>query len=79
MTADRPRVVPLPRIPRPARSESLDGYLRRLAAANHLPASYLYAQLARPGTGYPGRIDPERLAAATGRTAHAITRAFPTL
>lgn len=79
MAADRARIVPLPRILRPTHDEGLDGYLRRLAEANHLPPSYLYAQLARPGTGYPGRIEPDRLAAATARTLHAITRALPEL
>lgn len=79
MTLDRRPLGPLPRIPRPTHRESLDGYLRRLAAANHLPPSYLYAHLAIPGTGYPGRIDPDRLAAATGRATQAITRTFPTL
>ena len=79
MPTDRRALGPLPRIPRPNHREGLDGYLRRLAAANRVPPSYLYAHLAIPGTGYPGRIDPDRLAAVTGRATGAIIRAFPTL
>lgn len=79
MTVDRRPPAPLPRIPRPGHREPLGDYVRRLAAANHLPPSYLYSHLASPGSGYPGRIDPERLATATGRAVHAITRAFPAL
>ena len=69
----------LPRIPRPTGGQSVEDYVRRLAEANHLKPSYLHGYLTGGPSYYPGRIRPERLAAATGRTLIAITHAFPAL
>jgi hypothetical protein len=72
------REPPLPVRPRPARGETADAYLRRLAAANHLRFSYLRRYLATPRGSY-GPVDAWGLASVTGRKPHAILRAFPEL
>ena len=70
--------TPLPVRPRPRQGETADSYLRRLAAANHLPFTYLRRYLATPKGSY-GPIGPARLAILAGRDPHAILRAFPEL
>ena len=78
MTAAGRPEVPLPARPRPRHGETADSYVRRLAAANHLPFSYLRRNLSvRKGSYDP--VDPARLAALAGREPHAILRAFPGL
>lgn len=59
---------PLPIRPRPVAGEPVSSYVRRLAAANHLPPSYLRGYLAGP-PAYLHGIKPERLAILSGRTA----------
>jgi len=61
------RLPPLPVRPRPAAGEPAGAYIRRLARANHLRPSYLHGYLAGP-PGYRGPVQPERLAALSGRT-----------
>jgi hypothetical protein len=73
-----PAEAPLPVRLRPHRGEAADSYLRRLAAANHLPLSYLRRYLATPPGSY-GPVDAARLAVLAGRTPLAILRAFPEL
>jgi hypothetical protein len=70
--------APLPVRLRPSRGETADSYLRRLAAVNHLPPSYLRRYLATPRGSY-GPIDAAGLAILAGRKPHAILRAFPEL
>ena len=53
------------------RGETADDYVWRLAAANHLPVSYLRRYPGRPSYG---PVDPVRLAAVTGRELPAILR-----
>jgi len=78
MTASSRPETPLPVRPRPRNGETADSYLRRLAAANHLPFSYLRRYLAtRRGSYDP--VDPARLAALAGREPDAILRTFPEL
>lgn len=67
---------PLPFRPRPRRGETADGYVRQLAAANHLPFSYLRRYLGRRTYG---PVDPATLAALAGRDLPAILRALPEL
>lgn len=67
---------PLPFRPRPSQGESVDDYVRRLAAANHLPFSYLRRYLGRRTYG---PIEPAMLAALAGRDLTAILRALPGL
>jgi hypothetical protein len=78
VTASRRPEAPLPVRPRPRHGETSDSYLRRLAAANHLPFSYLRRYLSAPRGGY-GPVDPARFAALAGREPHAILHAFPEL
>jgi hypothetical protein len=73
---DERRPLPLPFRPRPRGGETADDYVRRLAAANHLPVSYLRRYLGRRSYG---PVDPVRLAAVTGRELSAILRALPEL
>jgi hypothetical protein len=78
VTASPRPETPLPVRPRPRQDETADSYLRRLAAANHLPFSYLRRYLAtRRGSYDP--VDPARLAALADREPRAILRAFPEL
>lgn len=70
--------VPLPVRLRPRQGETADSYLRRLAAANHLPFSYLRRYLATPRGGY-GPVNPGELAVLAAREPRAILRAFPEL
>jgi hypothetical protein len=70
------RVLPLPVRPRSRRSETADGYVRRLAAANHLPFSYRRRYLGRRSYG---PVDPARLAALAGRELPALLQALPDL
>lgn len=77
-TARSSRETPLPVRPRPARGETADSFLRRLAAANHLHFSYLRRYVAIPRGSY-GLINPAQLAALAGREPDAILRAFPEL
>jgi hypothetical protein len=80
VTPDRPhdRIRPLPVQVRPAAGESAESYVRRLARANHLKPSYLRRHLATPQGSY-GPIQPDHLAAVTGRTLPAVLHALPDL
>lgn len=69
---------PLPIQIRPLAGESAESYIRRLARANHLQPSYLRRHLAKPPESY-GPLDPERLAAAAGRSLRALQYALPDL
>lgn len=72
--SDPSRLPPLPIRPRPASGETAGSYVRRLATANHLRPSYLHSILRAP---FPvGGISPERLAALSGRSAHALKHAL---
>jgi hypothetical protein len=73
---DQPR--PLPVQLRPIVAESAESYIRRLARANHLKPSYLRRHLATPQGSY-GPIQPDHLAALTGRTLPALLHALPDL
>lgn len=77
MSQPRP-ADPLPIRIRPLPAETAESYIRRLARANHLKPSYLRRHLAKPQAGY-GPIDPERLAAAAGRSLPALRHALPDL
>jgi hypothetical protein len=70
------RLPPLPVRPRPRRGETADDYVRRLAAANHLPFSYLRRYLGRRSYG---PVDPATLAALAGRELPALLQALPDL
>jgi hypothetical protein len=72
------QLPPLPVRVRPRRGETADSYLRRLAAANHLPFTYLRRFLTTTGGSY-GPVDPGTLAALAGRELPAILRALPDL
>jgi hypothetical protein len=78
VTGRRRTAAPLPVRPRPRHGETVDSYLRRLAAANHLPFSYLRRHVATHKGGYDP-VDPARLAELAAREPHAILRAFPEL
>jgi hypothetical protein len=78
VTAGSRPEIPLPVRPRPRRGETADSYVRRLAAANHLPFSYLRRYLSVRKGSYD-HVDPARPAALAGREPHAILRAFPGL
>lgn len=67
------RLCPLPITPGPVAGEPADAYIRRLALANHLRPSYLRGYLAGP-PAYLGAIQPERLAALSGRTIAVLER-----
>lgn len=67
------RLSPLPIRPRPLAGEPASTYIRRLAHANYLRPSYLHGYLAGP-PGYLGPIQPERLAALSGRTLAILER-----
>jgi TniQ len=58
---------------RPAAGEHAEIYIRRLARANHLRPSYLRSYLAGPAHR-DRRIDPQRLAAITGRPAATLQK-----
>jgi len=70
---DASRPAPLPIRPRPAPGEPVSSYIRRLAIANHLRPSYLHGYLAGP-PDYLRAIQPERLAALSGRTVAVLER-----
>jgi hypothetical protein len=80
VTPDQPRDQsrPLPVRVRPVAGESAESYIRRLARANHLKPSYLRRHLATPQGSY-GPIQPDHLAAVTGRTLPALLHALPDL
>lgn len=67
------QLTPLPLRPRPAAGEAVSSYVRRLARANHLRPSYLHGYLAGP-PDYLHGIQPERLAALSGRTVTVLER-----
>ena len=67
------RLSPLPVRPRPLAGEPASAYIRRLARANHLRPSYLHGYLAGP-PAYLGPVQPERLAALSGRTLAVLER-----
>jgi hypothetical protein len=71
-----PAPLPIPVRPRPP--ESINGYIRRLARANHLRPSYLRIYLAQPPQ-FIGSVRAPRLAAASGRSVEALLHAFPDL
>jgi hypothetical protein len=73
---DASRLTPLPVRPRPRRGEAPDDCVRRLAAANHLPFSYLRRYLGRRSYG---PVDPAMLAALAGRDLAALIHALPDL
>jgi hypothetical protein len=77
MTAMLPRLpIPAP----PARHETLASYLTRLAALHGLKARELWDAVSTPIAGTTRRdVDPERLAAITGRPADRLARALPEL
>jgi hypothetical protein len=80
VTPDQPRDQsrPLPVRVRPVAGESAESYIRRLARANHLKPSYLRRHLATPQGSY-SPIQPDHLAAVTGRTLPALLHALPDL
>lgn len=63
---------------RPRIGESVEGYIRRLARANHLRPSYLYQYLCTP-QHHSGTLQPERLAQITGRPLSVLERVLPAL
>jgi hypothetical protein len=69
---------PLPIDVRPRIGESVEGYIRRLARANHLRPSYLYQYLCEP-PHHSGTLQPERLAQITGRALTVLERVLPAL
>jgi hypothetical protein len=74
------RLTPPPPLPRPVPpfpGETTLSYLHRLAAANQIRTSDLYAHLA--GTRQPGPVPLDALAAAAGRSRHSLIRALPEL
>jgi hypothetical protein len=71
---DKTRLSPLPVRPRPAAGESVSGYIRRLAVANHLRPSYLHSILRKP---FPsGPVSPKLLAVLSGRPVQSLKRAL---
>lgn len=74
VTGERPRRLPIQVPLRPG--ESVEAFIRRLAAANHLRPSYLRTYLTHP-PGSIGSIQVWRLALITGRTTQALTHVFP--
>jgi hypothetical protein len=72
-TAELPAPLPIP--VRPITGETAESYIRRLARANHLRPSLLHVYVRDPLV--PNRaLQPERLAAASGRTVAALTHAL---
>lgn len=63
---------------RPRVGESVEGYIRRLARANHLRPSYLYQYLCTPQY-HSGTLQPELLAQITGRPLSVLERVLPAL
>lgn len=76
MTGNDASPPPLPVRPQPRIGETADDYVRRLAAANHLPFSYLRRYLGRRSYG---PVDPPMLAALAGRKLPALLQALPDL
>ncbi len=72
----RPRTLPID--VRPRIGESVEGYIRRLARANHLRPSYLYQYLCTP-QHHGGALQPGRLAEITGRPLAVLERVLPAL
>jgi hypothetical protein len=72
---DGPLPPPLPVRVRPAAGETIDSYIRRLARANHLRPSLLQVYVRNPDIP-TGAIRLRRLAAASGSTLTALTRAL---
>jgi len=72
---DGPLPPPLPVRVRPAAGETIESYIRRLARANHLRPSLLQVYLRNPGVP-AGAIRMRRLAAVSGSTVTALTRAL---
>ena len=60
---------------RPAAGETIESYIRRLARANHLRPSLLQVYVRNPGAP-AGAIRMRRLAAVSGSTVTALTRAL---
>jgi hypothetical protein len=69
---------PLPMRLRPLSGEPVESYVRRLAKANHLRPSYLRRCLTTPEGSY-GPIQPDKLAAITGRALPPLLHALPDL
>ena len=63
---------------RPRIGESVEGYIRRLARANHLRPSYLYQYLCIP-RHHNGTLQPGLLAEITGRPLTVLERVLPAL
>ena len=72
---DGPLPPPLPVRVRPAAGETAESYIRRLARANHLRPSLLQVYVRFPGVP-AGAIRMRRLAAVSGSTVTALTRAL---
>jgi len=72
---DEPLPPPLPVRVRPAAGETIESYIRRLARANHLRPSLLQVYVRNPGVP-AGAIRMRRLAAVSGSTVTALTRAL---
>jgi transposase len=72
---DGPLPPPLPVRVRPAAGETIESYIRRLARANHLRPSLLQVYVRNPGVP-AGAIRMRRLAAVSGSTVTALTRAL---
>jgi hypothetical protein len=72
---DGPLPPPLPIRVRPAAGETAESYIRRLARANHLRPSLLQVYVRNPDAP-TGAIRLRRLAAASGSTLTALTRAL---
>ena len=70
-----PLPPPLPVRVRPAAGETIESYIRRLARANHLRPSLLQVYVRNPGVP-AGAIRMRRLAAVSGSTVTALTRAL---
>ena len=72
---DGPLPPPLPVRVRPAAGETIESYIRRLARANHLRPSLLQVYVRNPGVP-AGAIRMRRVAAVSGSTVTALTRAL---
>ena len=72
---DGPLPPPLPVRVRPSAGETIESYIRRLARANHLRPSLLQVYVRNPDVP-TGAIRLRRLAAVSGSTLTALTRAL---
>jgi hypothetical protein len=71
-------IRPLPVLPRPRPTDTLDSYIRRLAIANHLKPGHLRAYLCQPPEHH-GRPRLDRTAAISGRPQSTLQQALSDL